>query len=387
MQKHFLFVAFLLLLLQNSVSSQTIAELYDKDKYTAIVRIAENADTTKAFTPIELYRIGRAYLNTENTEKALTYFQKTLAAGRDSANVHYFMGVCYKEFKENDKAMSAFDKALKRDSTDQYAWVEKGLLYVNQEKMADATKAFETAVAMPYQYDYPYFVMLSLYQMNKNFDKIPDFYAKWEKTLTKSERYAVDAWRVMGSYEKNHTKDYAKALTYFEKVLEKDLLSIKAYEDVMKTLIAQQNWKKVDKVFERLKKAVDEKRLNQDDIKREAAVVEAVPFNDSIDVITVRYFKKPTEFADPIYKSYIVNNITDSTILVLLTEKSLSFSKKKKEELHMLCGWREGSHLNYGGITRNGKIEFIDYRKRIWGILENKFKPVASTTPTGKADD
>jgi tetratricopeptide (TPR) repeat protein len=387
MQKHFLFVAFLLLLSQNFVYSQTIAELYDKDKYAAIVRIAENADSTKTFSPIELYRIGRAYLYTENTEKALTYFQTTLAAGRDSANVHYFMGVCYKEFKENDKAMSAFDEALKRDSTDQYAWVEKGLLYAGQDKMAEAVAALEAAVRMPYQYEYPYFVLLSLYPMNKEYAKVPIFYEKWEKILNKSERYTVDAWRVMANYEKSRAKDNTKALTYFEKILEKDLLSIKAYEDVMKIHIAQQNWKKVDKVFERLKKAVDEKRLNQDDLKREAAVVEAVPFNDSIEVVTVRYFKKPTEFADPIYKSYVINSVTDSTILVLLTEKSLSFSNNKKEVLHMLCGWKGDMHLNYGGITRNGKIEFIDYRKQIWGILENKFKPVASTTSGSKSQD
>ncbi len=386
MQKHLLFAALLLLLTQTA-SSQNIAELYDKDKYAAIVKIAENADSTKTFSTLELYRIGRSYHYTENTEKALIYFQKALAAGRDSANVHYFIGVCYKEFKETDKAMSAFDEALKRDSTDQYAWVEKGLLYVGQEKMADAMKAFETAVRMPQQYEYPYFVLLTLYSMTKDFDKIAPFYAKWEKVFAKSERYQTDAWRIMGNFEKHHNKDLPKALTYFEKALEKDLLNMNAYEEVMKIYTAQQKWKQVDKVFERLKKAFDDKRLNPDDLKREAAIVEILPFNDTINIFSVRYFKKPTEFAEPVYKTYVMNTIKDSTIMVLLTEKSLSFSNRKKEELHMLCGRRGNAHMNYGPITWDGKIEFADYRKRVMAILEEKFKPVASSTFNPKSND
>jgi tetratricopeptide (TPR) repeat protein len=385
MQNKFLLAALILTLTQ-ALSAQKIAELYDKDKYAAIVQLAENADSTTVFSTLEMYRIGRSYFNTENVGKALDYFQKALAAGRDSANVHYFIGVCHKEFKEYDKAMAAFDNAIKLDSTDQYAWAEKGLVYVSQEKLTEGKAAFEKAVSMPYQYVYPYYVTLVLYNSTKDYAKMPAFYQKWEKTFAKSEHYQVEAWRLMGSYEKSRNKNLPKALGYCEKVLEKDLLNMNAYEEVIKIHVLQQNWKKADKVFERLKTAFNDKRLNQDDLKREAAIVEITPLNDTINTFTVRYFKKPTEFAEPIYKTYIINTPKDSTIMVLLTEKSLSLFNPK-EDNHMLCGRRGGTHMNYGMITRNGEVKYADYRKRIWEILNERFKPVASSTfPTKDKD-
>jgi tetratricopeptide (TPR) repeat protein len=383
-------LATLLLFSAQTLFCQDIATLYEKDKYKAIVVLAEKSDTADKFSGRDLYQIARAYLHQENPEKALVYLEKSLAAGRDSANVHFFIGVCEKEFKNYDKAMSAFEEALKRDPTDQYAWVEKGLLYYDQENKAEATKAFEKAVEQPYQYSYPYFVLLSLYYFEKDAKKIAPFYEKWEKTLAKSEIYEIGGWKIMGGFEKSIQKNPTKALEYFEKVLTKDGLNIKAYEDVMKIHTAQENWKKVDKIFEKLKTAYEDKRLNEEDLKKKAAVVDAVVFNDSIEVITVRYFKKPAEFADPIYKSYIINTTLDSTIMVILTEKSLSFSDKKKDrkaDNHMLCGWRGNAHLNFGMITRNGVVEFADYKKRVWGILENKFTPVASSTMPSKKDD
>lgn len=386
---------------------QNIDSLYDKEKFTAIVQLAEKADNTTSFSTLDLYQIGRAYLYTEYPQKALDYFQKSLAAGRDSANVHFFIGICHKEFKNLDKAMAAFDEAIKRDPTDQYAFAEKGLIYYMKENLPEATKFFEKAVELPYQYVYPYYVTLSLYYMQHQNEKLTAFYDKWEKTISKSETYQIDAWNLMGDFEKNSQKNMPKALEFYEKVLNKDALSLKSYENVMKVLTIQENWVKVDTVFETLKKAYDAKRLNQEDLKREAAVIDAVNLNDTINVVTVRYFKKPTEFAEPIYKSYVFNIPLDSTILVILTEKSLNlnlkdFDKKSKKKSrkkskkndtentakdseeetdnHMLCGWQGSTHLNFGMITRNGKVSFADYKKSVWGILEKKLQPTASST-------
>ncbi|MBL7816021.1 MAG: tetratricopeptide repeat protein [Saprospiraceae bacterium] len=398
-----LITALLFSFLSHFVFSQDITTLYEKEKFTTIIQMAENADSSTLFSTLDLYQIGRAYLTKDNPQKALDYFQKSLSAGRDSANVYFFIGICHKELNDLDKAMTAFDKATNRDSSDQYAWAEKGLIYYMQNNLPDATKNFEKAVALPYQYDYPYFVTLNLYYLQDQNDKFIAFYEKWGKMLSESEIYQLDTWRIMGDFEKNTKKDMSQALGFYEKVLEKDGLSLKAYENVLKVLTVQENWTKVDSLFEELKKAHEAKRLNQEDLKREAAVVDATNFNDTIKVVTVRYFKKPTEFAEPIYKSFIINIPLDSTVMVLLTEKSFNLnlndldkkskkrSKRKSKndaeksaeeetDNHMLCGWRGSAHLNFGMITRNGKVQFADYKKSIWGILENRFQPTASST-------
>jgi tetratricopeptide (TPR) repeat protein len=385
MQKKFLLIACIFVAF-SPVFGQKIAELYKKDKYPAIIRIAEEADSTTSFSTLDLYQIGRSYFHEDHIEKALTYFQKALAAGRDSANVHYFIGVCHKEFKQFDKAMAAFDEAIKRDSTDQYTWTEKAMVYYNQEKITAAITAFEKAVEMPYQYEYPYFVLLNLYALNKNFDKMSPFYKKWETTIAKSDHYQIEAWKLMGNIEKTQYKNLDKALDYFEKALEKDILSIKSYENVMKIYTTQEKWKKVDKVFEKLKTAFEDKRLDPEDLKREAAVVDDIMFNDTINILSVRYFKKPEEFAEPIYKSYLIDVPKDSTYMVILTEKSLSFDDEKADN-HMLCGRRGGSHLNYGMITRDGHVEFADYKKRVLAIVKGDIEPGASSTSRKKKQD
>jgi hypothetical protein len=113
-------------------------------------------------------------------------------------------------------------------------------------------------------------------------------------------------------------------------------------------------------------------------VKRLQTFVDAVSFNDTVDILTVRYFKKPTEFADPIYKSYIINVPKDSTFLVILTEKSVALFDKKADN-HMLCGWRGSAHLNFGTITTDGEVKYADYKKRVLGIVANKLTPVASS--------
>ena len=135
----------------------------------------------------------------------------------------------------------------------------------------------------------------------------------------------------------------------------------------------------MDKVFEKLKENHAEKRLNDDDTKRTAAVVDRFAFDDTTFVIIIRYFKKPTEFADPIYQAYIDDSRTDSTVMRIQTEKSIDLFGKG-EELHMLCGWQGKAHLNFGPITRNGKIKYEEFKERLMGILEKKRKPGITTT-------
>jgi hypothetical protein len=82
----------------------------------------------------------------------------------------------------------------------------------------------------------------------------------------------------------------------------------------------------------------------------------------------------------------VIHVAKDSTMMVLLTEKSLSLFDEKADN-HMLCGYKDHSHLNFGMITTNGKIKLEAYKKRVWAILQRRFEPVASSTSNSKGKD
>ena len=327
-------------------AQQNIDTLYMAKKYSAVIELVENQDSATVYKPFELYRIGRSFFNEDRHVEALKYFDKALAAGRDSANVHYFKALCLKELKQFDRAYASISEAIKRDSADQDAWAERGQIDWSLDKLDFAVADFEQAVKCKKENASPYFFLFYTHFLKKDYANAEKAYQKWQKDINSDEHYELLGLRIMGEIERDQKKDYKKAATYFQEVLDKDPLSIKSYEDLMIAQTRETDWKKVDKTFEKLKAKYAEKRMNDKDLKRTGAVVDKFLFNDTSFVIVIRYFKKPTEFAEAIYQAYVDDTRNDSTVFTVLTEKSIDFENNNSDN-HMLCGRQGSTHFNY----------------------------------------
>ncbi|EKD33707.1 MAG: Tetratricopeptide TPR_1 repeat-containing protein [uncultured bacterium] len=88
--------------------------------------------------------LGNAYFDAEIPDKAINAYLKALALSPDSPDVLTDLGVMYRRNKQLDKAIEAFDKAAKIDTTHIQSRFNKGVvLFHDMNDKEGAIKAWE----------------------------------------------------------------------------------------------------------------------------------------------------------------------------------------------------------------------------------------------------
>jgi tetratricopeptide (TPR) repeat protein len=93
-----------------------------------------------------LYNMGFANLKMKNVDKAIEYYEKSLAMGPENVNTLYYLARAYLEKKENAKALAQLKKVVAADPKFQDAEYQLGLLYEEQKNYPLALGAFRRAV-------------------------------------------------------------------------------------------------------------------------------------------------------------------------------------------------------------------------------------------------
>lgn len=376
--KSTIFYLFFMLALPSVLLSQSeIKTLYEAGKYETILKQVEKKDTTIRYSGDDLYLIARSYQRQNYCSPAIAYFDKALKAGNDSAKTHFFKGVCFATDKDYANAIECFTEAIKRDSSDEENWLLRGKCYMYSEKIDAAIADLSKSIALVSEGNTAAFMLMYAFYLKGDFKQSEATYKKYQPQITKSD-YNISAQSLLGEIERDVHKNCKKAIPYFEKVLQNDSLELKAYEDVLICYTRLESWKKVDDLFNVLKSKKQSQKLHEKYAKRTAAVVEKFLFNDTSEVVILRYFKKPEKFAEPIYQAYISHTKTDSTLFMVKTEKSLSLEDNK--DIHMICAWVGRKHMNYGAITDNGEVSYATFKKALMEILKQRIKPVAGMT-------
>jgi tetratricopeptide (TPR) repeat protein len=362
-----------------NLRSQTIEELYKDKKYQKVIDLALKKDS---LTSLENYRVGRSYYNLENNDDALKYFDKALEGTcRDTANVHYFKGVVLKDLKEYDKSLISLEKAATMDSTDQYFLTEVGMVYMMKSDFNKAITVLEKAVLVKEENASPYFLLPYSYLLNNDKVKALALFNKYFDNIKKDEYRYSQALTFMSELERDN-KNFKRAVELLQELLKINKENYDAIEDLIVTHNRAGDYKQGDKVFINLRKNYEEKHIDERLLKSKSVLVDKFYFNDTIKVLVVKYFEKPKEFADPIYKSYIVNTVHDSTILVVLTEKTIGGFGID----HMLCGWKGSTHLNFGKGFKGDDLKLKEFEDDIVGILNKRLQVAASSTSSKKKD-
>ena len=105
-----------ILLLYSSYHAQTASELFEGKNYEALVKLESKSDK---LTPEDLFKVGYAFFQLENDLQAISFYDKAISKGFDSAYVYYFKGIALRYNQQYDASIQAFDIALKKDPSNQ----------------------------------------------------------------------------------------------------------------------------------------------------------------------------------------------------------------------------------------------------------------------------
>ncbi|MGH9741431.1 MAG: tetratricopeptide repeat protein [Candidatus Acidiferrum sp.] len=108
----------------------------------ALSRLIEVGGQTAEFHLI----LGKAYLNREEPDKAISELEQAASANPNLPFVHFSLGVAYMKKSENERAEAEFRKdiAIEPDLADNYE--QLGLLYLQMQKEGEAERSFRQAL-------------------------------------------------------------------------------------------------------------------------------------------------------------------------------------------------------------------------------------------------
>ena len=93
-------------------------------------------------------RLGRAYSNLNNINKAIDYLEnKALAIDPSFVPALRSLALCYR-YSDRDKAIDYFQRALKLDPSDYETWDFLGLIYRDNQLIDEAISAHEQAFSL-----------------------------------------------------------------------------------------------------------------------------------------------------------------------------------------------------------------------------------------------
>ena len=120
-------------------SVETAARIFELEKLTN-----QNPDDAEAWI-----QLGNLFFDSENFEKAINAYQKSLAIKPDNANVLTDMGVMYRRSGKPAEAVKAFDKAIAVDPSHEVSRFNKGIVLMHDmNDIAGAVQSWEELVAV-----------------------------------------------------------------------------------------------------------------------------------------------------------------------------------------------------------------------------------------------
>ena len=120
-------------------SVETAARIFELEKLTS-----QNPKDVQAWT-----QLGNLHFDSENFEKSINAYQKSLALKPNDANVLTDMGVMYRRSGKPAEAIKAFDKAIAVDPRHEVSRFNKGIVLMHDlNDIAGAVRSWEGLVAV-----------------------------------------------------------------------------------------------------------------------------------------------------------------------------------------------------------------------------------------------
>lgn len=163
-----------------------------------------------------LTRLGKYYSYLKDYKKAKEYIDKALTIDPQYADAHFIKGVILTETNQPKQAINAFLDVVQYNPDDIEAYMMLGLLY---QEMNDsmALQYYRTVTRMNPKDPQAYYNIAFFYQENKNYSKAFENYNFILRNI--NNKYA-NAFFNQGYIYLIYLNDYAKALAYFDSVIQ-----------------------------------------------------------------------------------------------------------------------------------------------------------------------
>lgn len=201
----------------NDDYSLHLADYYFKSiKIQDAIQVLQKFLERKPLSLKSLTRIGKYFSYLKDYKKAKEYIDKALTINPQYADAHFVKGVILTETNQPKQAINAFMEVVQYNPEDVEAYMMLGLLY-HELNDSIALQYYRTAARMNPKDPQAYYNIAFFYQENKNYAKAIENYNFILRNLNK--KYA-NAYFNQGYIYMMYIKDYGKAMTYFDSVLQ-----------------------------------------------------------------------------------------------------------------------------------------------------------------------
>ena len=161
--------------------------------------------------------MGNSYANKGEYDKAIEAYQQAIKLNPKSESAYNNMGLSYSIKGEYDKAIEAFQQAIKLNPKDDSAYCYMGLSYGGKGKYDKAIETLQEAIKLNPKHDSAYYYMGLSYDNKGEYDKAIEAFQQAIKLNPKYD----SAYHNMG-YSYIGKSDYDRAIEAFKKAIEID---------------------------------------------------------------------------------------------------------------------------------------------------------------------
>ncbi len=378
MKQHLITVLAIFLLTANAFS-QTIEELYLQRNYNKLIEYSNSETLTKE----ECYYIGYAYFQLEDDSNAIKMYDLAIKKGLDDDYIYLYKGLSLRYDKQYDKAIENFRIAVQRNPDGQKNYTELANVFYYKEQYDTALVYFYKAREQEFELGDPYFKIPNIYHIQENYDKALEEYKISASLIDKSNPTYIDLLENIGLLEYTVKKNYPNSINAYSEMLSIIPSEYNLYAKLIKAYYANEEYQKGDSVFNILKEKYENDALPKEMMEIRGEVVDEFTWNGQT-VSAMKYYKKPKEFAEPIYQFFLIDKTGQKVEKKILTEKTIAEIDGVK---HVLCSIdkESGTHFTYPVGWKTDEINYKDLKKYVFMILNGEMEPQASSS-LGKKD-
>lgn len=371
--KNTLFTFLALFIIGTNASAQSLADLYQQRKFKELIEYANSETLTK----VECYYIGYAYFQLEEDAKAIKMYDLAIEKGLDEDYIYLYKGLALRYDKQYDKAIKSFQLAIDRNPKRQKNYTELANVYYNKDQYDSALVYFYKARAQEYEHADPYLKIPLIYHIQKKYDKALEEYKKSASLIDRKDAELVVLLKNIGLLEYVEKKNYPNSIKAYTEMLALVPKEYELYNKLIKSYYANEDYNKADSVFQIIKTKYEKKELPEKMMENDALIIDEFMWKKQ-RVSVMRYYKKPTEFAEPIYQFFIIDKAGKKVERKILTEKTTTDIDGLK---HLLCGVdnKTGTHFTYPVGWDTDDIEYKDVKEYALMILNGKLNAQASS--------
>ena len=353
---------------------QTTIELYKQKNYAELIKLDKNADK---LTPDELYMVGFAFFQLGNDNKAIEFYDNSIAKGLDNGSVHFYKGLSLCYLKRYEDASKEIDTAIQKEPSNQEYMNQKGLIYKYQGQEDKALEFFEIATKLPNTYGEPFFWVAYIYHGKQDFTKALALYYIALENVPKRNSYYLKTLQSIGQLEYTFTKDYLKSAKAYSQVINLKPKDYEYYPKLIKAYNAAKEYSKADSIFGLMKIAYNNKELSEDDMQFRNIAIDESEWNGQL-LSVYKYLVDPKVSLDISYKVYLLSKTDKKIEKTFMVEKT---SKNPNNIKHLLCekDKKTGSHITYPYGWKTDYIPLAELKKAVILVLDGKMKQAASS--------